>query len=51
MSIKRVSKFLLLEEIDANAVNRELTGDDAAVSIENGTFGWSSDRDSPILKE
>ncbi|XP_022785081.1 multidrug resistance-associated protein 1-like [Stylophora pistillata] len=49
VSLKRLQDFLNLEELDLNSVQRT-TLSSSAVSIENGTFTWST-KAAPVLKE
>ncbi|XP_065206731.1 multidrug resistance-associated protein 1-like [Planococcus citri] len=48
VSIKRINKFLNLEEIDPNEVTHE-KGEEALV-IENGEFAWEKNQKTPTLK-
>ncbi|RKO83578.1 hypothetical protein BDK51DRAFT_33441, partial [Blyttiomyces helicus] len=52
-SLKRLEKFLLLEEVDTNAVvHTEEKGNDAnAIVIKNGTFKWEKDSSENILED
>lgn len=47
VSLKRLSKYLLAEEIDPNVVSKHKENGEVAVSISNGEFAWSSDDNVP----
>lgn len=40
VSLRRVSKFLQLEEMDPEVVSREPMADDTCISIDDGVFTW-----------
>ena len=47
VSLKRLSKYLLSDEVDPNVVSRHREKGDVAVSISNGEFAWSSEEGIP----
>jgi len=49
VSIKRIQKFLDLEELDPDNVHKRKLSS-SAVTIENGSFYWSS-KDAPVLRK
>ena len=52
MSVNRVTKFLLNEELDLNSIQRIPSGDVHAVQITKGNFSWDGGPDAqPMLRD
>ena len=52
MSVNRVTKFLLNEELDLNSIRRLPAGDVDAVQITKGNFSWDGGPDAqPMLRD
>ena len=48
-SLKRISQFLLEDELASDAVEKTNRGD-AAITIENGDFAWKENEDNTLKK-